>query len=241
MPRIKKKSPAYVQIADHYRAQIRDGLLPPGAKLPSVIAMAKDWHVSTQTTARALRALAVEGAVFATPNGTFAADAQIITRTPLERVRAGSALRPGEAVEVTAAGIVIALPYVAELLGIDQGGAVIRREEVTSRDGRPVMLSVDWIPGLDAVSAGELLALAPVEGGIAAFTARARGRTLTHGEDHLRGRACDQREADHLRVPPGSPVLAGVHLLSDAKGPLLYGEWVLRPDLVVRYAYQLGQ
>ena len=66
----------------------------------------------------------------------------------------------------------------------------------------------------------------------------ATGRTVTLGRDHLRGRAADAREAGALRLPVGSPILAGTHVWSDDAGVLLYGEWVLPPDQVISYEYQ---
>jgi len=139
---------------------------------------------------------------------------------------------------VTAAESVQAPNYVAELLGIEIGELVIRREEITYRHARPVMLSVDWIPAANVMEAAELTAREPVEGGLLGLVERATGRGATHGRDHIRGRASDGREADALRLPVGGPVLAGVHLWSDENGPLIYGEWVMPPDQVISYEYE---
>jgi GntR family transcriptional regulator len=63
------------------------------------------------------------------------------------------------------------------------------------------------------------------------------GRRATYGRDYVRGRASDAREAGALRLPVGSPILAGTHVWSDDEGVILYGEWCMPPDQVVSWDY----
>jgi GntR family transcriptional regulator len=241
VPELDRPLPPYVQIANHYRDAILGGELAPGAKLPSLTELAQTWNVATNTAAKAIGHLQVEGAIYTSPRGSFVADGDVLASTPAARARAGAARRhrpPVEGVRVTAAESIPAPNYVAELLGIDLAELVIRREEITYRHARPVMLSVDWIPATNVMEAAELTATEPIDGGLLALVERVTGRAVTHGRDHIRGRASDGREADALRLAVGGPILAGVHIWSDDDGVILYGEWVMPPDQVISYEYQ---
>ena len=242
MPRADRPLPLYAQLANHYRAAIRDGLLVPGQQLPPITQLAAEWNVSVSTAAKAIGQLQVEGVIWTSPQGSFVSDKDVITRTPRDRITASAPQRSttnGERVIVTAAEIVAAPNYVAELLGVPIATEIVRREEITHRRSQPRMLSVDWIPPIgSAMLAAEATSPEPIPGGTIGLVERATGRTVTLGRDHLRGRAADAREAGALRLPVGSPVLAGTHVWADDDGVLLYGEWVLPPDQVISYEYQ---
>ena len=57
----KTGRPAYLQIADDLRAQIRDGSLPPGAPLPSTTRLATHYDVSLSVVKMAVGILRNEG------------------------------------------------------------------------------------------------------------------------------------------------------------------------------------
>jgi len=57
----KTGRPAYLQIADDLRAQIRDGSLPPGAPLPSTTRLAAHYGVSLSVVKMAVGILRNEG------------------------------------------------------------------------------------------------------------------------------------------------------------------------------------
>jgi len=240
MLRPDRPLPIYAQIANFYRDLILNGELQPGARLPAVSEIAESWGVASGTAAKAIGQLQVEGAVYTSTQGSFVADGDVIPRTPSERVRAAKRVKTnGDTVEVTAAGIVKPPNYVAELLGVPIGEQVVRREEITWHRGRVTRFAVDWLSGAGMeIAAPELVQQVPVPGGIIAFAERAKRRKVTHGRDYLRGRASDDREATALRTPIGGPVLAGTHVLGDADGVILYGEWVLPPDLTVSYEWE---
>jgi GntR family transcriptional regulator len=237
VPTPDRPLPIYAQIANHYRDAILNGDLKAGQRLPAVAEIAEEWGVAAGTAARALSQLQVEGAIYTSPQGSFVSDGDVIRRAPSERIKSAKRVKTnGESVEVTDAGIVTAPNYVADLLGVMIGTQVIRREEITWHKGHPLTLAVDWIPVADdAVLAGELVAKAPIKGGPASVIASSTGRRIIHWRDHVRGRAADAREAGALRLPVGSPILAGAHLWSDDEGVILYGEWVMPPDRVVSW------
>jgi DNA-binding GntR family transcriptional regulator len=55
--------PAYLQIADALREQLRSGEYPPGARLPSERELVERWGVSSRTIRVALDQLRGEGLV----------------------------------------------------------------------------------------------------------------------------------------------------------------------------------
>jgi GntR family transcriptional regulator len=241
LPEVQRSVPAYAQIADHYRDLIRSGQLSPGSKLPSISDIATDWGVARATAAQAINRLQVERAVTTSTQGTFVSSDEIVTRTPGDRIRATLPHRvgPDETIQTTAAEAVRAPDYVANLLNLDPGSEVIRREEISTIDGRPRMLSVDWIPASSTLVALGALERAPLDGGIAHFLETVTHRRITHAQDHLRGRSADTREATALQIPVGSPILAGVHIWSDPDDVVLYGEWVIPPDHDISYTYEV--
>jgi GntR family transcriptional regulator len=246
-----KDSPGRDRAAAYVRGLIQDGKLPPDSQVPSIRAIADEVGVSRQTAQDAVQLLAGAGwvhrdgdrnAYLVSASQPGSQRAGWITRTPGERTRPPWPPVPaeGDAVTVTAAASVAAPDYVADLLALDPGAdkrEVIRREEVITRDGRPYMLTVDWIPAPNVLLVAELTGPVPIEGGPEAAIRRHTGRRVTQGADYLRGRAADKREAGHLGLPAGSPILAGAHIWSDDEGPLLYGEWCMPPDQVVMYPY----
>lgn len=64
--------PPSVQLAEIIRGQIRNGELPPGSALPSIVRLAGQYHLATSTVVKAIRLLKAEGLVFGVAgHGTF--------------------------------------------------------------------------------------------------------------------------------------------------------------------------
>ena len=64
------------QIYARLRAQIEDGTLPPGARLPSITSLSQDYGVAMTTVRKALDALKADELVVTSPMGTFVAGKQ---------------------------------------------------------------------------------------------------------------------------------------------------------------------
>lgn len=240
MPPAERPVPPYLQIANSYRSEILDGRRNVGDRLPAIATIASEWHVSASTAAKAIGLLQVEGLIYTSPQGSYVSDPHGTSRTPKDRVSASPLHRigsNGETIVVTEVGIVGAPPYVADVLGIEPGTLIIRREEISHHGGRPRALSVDWLPESSREVAPDLLERAPIPGGAITLIEQTMGRHVTHGRDYVRGRAADAREAGALRLPVGSPILAGTHVWSDEEGVILYGEWCMPPDQVIGYDY----
>ena len=56
--------PAYMQVADALRAEIRGGRIPPGSQLPSYEALMRKYEVSITVVRSAVRELKTEGIVY---------------------------------------------------------------------------------------------------------------------------------------------------------------------------------
>ncbi|MFG1824261.1 winged helix-turn-helix domain-containing protein [Microbispora bryophytorum] len=59
----KTGRPAYMQIADELRGQIRSGSLPPGAALPSINQLCERYEVSASVVKAAISVLRTEGLI----------------------------------------------------------------------------------------------------------------------------------------------------------------------------------
>lgn len=239
---ISEPSP-YMRIADHYRRQIIDGELAPGAKLPTIKALADEHGVATATAANAMQQLAVEGYVYTSPRrGTFVSDTALAASSPRDRLdrvrRTGSIQGQGETARVTSAQIVVPPVYVAELYGLDDGDQVVRREWVTGRGQTRLSLNVTWHPAQFAAQVPELLSTAPSSPGhLIEKILQTTGRAITHARDDFHARKADEREAGMLGVAVRSTILAGAHRWSDDFGLIEYGEWVLPERHVIGYEY----
>ncbi|MFC3996951.1 GntR family transcriptional regulator [Nocardiopsis sediminis] len=233
--------PLYAQIADHYRDRITRGELSPGDRLPSITAIVEKWEVSQRTAQRAIETLRAEKLVTVSrPHGTHVA--------PMRAAQGGrdviaepTGSADSDAVEVLSADIVDAPAYVADLLGIEPdesgGRKASRREAVTYRGDTPVRLSVSWAAPWAFQTTPELLEPRLVNGLRA--IARSTGRVATRGTDAVEGRAADEREAGHLNLRVGAPILAGASVWSDGKGAVEYREWVCPPGHIVTHEYDV--
>lgn len=64
----------YLQLADILRGQIERGDVAPSARLPSVLALSRDYGIAPVTARKALRVLVDEGLATVSPGrGTFVA------------------------------------------------------------------------------------------------------------------------------------------------------------------------
>lgn len=249
MPRAQRVDPPYVQVANHFRRMILDGKLTEGDRLPPVEEIGQEWGISRATAARSIGQLQVEGYVRTSPQGTFVETLKPVSDTPrdrMTRVRKTGEPRAEAEMEIIRAAELIRVPvYVAELMDLDPAGEVVRREWVTvagrKPQAEPVMLSVSWTdPALvDAVP--ELLSTKSSDGGsMVGKVEAATNRRVSHGEDHMHGRAADQREATALGLSVGTPILAGAYLWVDDNGGVLeYGEFCLPPRRTTRYEYEV--
>ncbi|WP_432093733.1 GntR family transcriptional regulator [Streptomyces sp. bgisy100] len=241
-----------IRIAEFYRQLIRDGHIVPGDRLPTVREMSEQHSAATATVRAAMGWLRVEGWIVTTQRGSFVAEQTTNAASPRDRLdrvrRRGSVLADGETKRVVGADLIVPPLYVAELFDQDPGAQVVRREYVVGSGAQRLALEVDWYPAEFAELVPDLLETVPGQrigdqpgrgDDLLALIEAATGRTVRHGRDAMHGRAADQREANHLGIPTGAPILAGTHEWSDDDGVMVYGEWCLPQRLTIGYEYQL--
>lgn len=232
------------EIIDHYRIQIRTGVLRPGERLPSSRALASEHSISEPTARKVLSALRVGGYTQTTQRGSYVAQRPPGIDSSQDRlrraVRTGTTAADAEKQEAITADLRIAPTYIAEIYDIEPGDQVVRREYVIRSAEIVTALHVDWYPAPFAVQVPALLSTAERTGGeLLTAIEQATGRAVTHGRDAVRGRAADEREANALKLLTGAAILAGAHAWSDDTGLLVYGEWCIPTNIEVGYNYDI--
>lgn len=235
--------PRYMQLAETLRRAILDGDLQEGQRLPAQREHAAELGVAVATLSRALEQLQVEGLIRTSQRGTYVASAPIASASARDRItrvmRTGSTLAAGETLVVTAAELVQPPPYILDVLGLDEGDQVVRREWHVGRGSQRRGLHVTWYaPGLAALVPDLLSRASSKAPGLLLQVLRATGRQLDGGRDDLHAREADAREASYLGLRVGAPIIAGAHRLWDTAGDLVeYGEWCLPSLHTVGYEY----
>jgi DNA-binding GntR family transcriptional regulator len=230
----------YVQIIEHYRRQIRDGQLKDGDMLPSGREIAAEFGVSLATAAKVATGLQALGLVTPRPGAGTVVTAP---RPVADRVRGGPLLitlaartpaRPGDKARVVEAGIVDAPQDVAAQFGAERPARVVRRRQVSIRDGATAAVLTSWFPERLADSVPELLSRARL-------TEEIGGYQPAWGEDWISARPPTSAEAREFGVKRGSPVAVVHSRRFDAGDAVIeYSELIARTDtrIVFRYAYQ---
>ncbi|MEU5975207.1 GntR family transcriptional regulator [Streptomyces sp. NPDC047315] len=164
-PKVQRAAPPFMQIAEHFRMKIKEGVLAQDAKLPSIAEISREWGVATATAAKAIKQLQEEGYVRSSSQGTFADLGRKLTSGPdrLQMLRAtGSGFRSGESVEILSAELVPASTDVAEALKVDEGAQVVQRRRVYRDDTGVVAVSTSWLASDLVEAAPELLETGPL-------------------------------------------------------------------------------
>jgi DNA-binding GntR family transcriptional regulator len=235
MPAVERPEPPYLQIAEHFRRQIRSGELKDGDLVPSTRVIAREWQVSAPTAAKALMTLRSEGYVRGVPGiGTVVCAGSTTHYPASDRLRAartaGRIYPPGEHAVIRSAELVPAPPHIADALGLEPAALVIRRHRVTYRDDSPISVSVSWLDGALAEAAPRLLSTERLTGGTVGYIREMTGREAVRGTDQDSARAATGQDAQDLGVEPGSPVATGRNWWYETSGAVLeYGERVSVP------------
>lgn len=235
--------PAYLQIADALREQMRDGTYPPGAKLPSESELRERWQVSSKTVRAALDQLRAEGLLIGRQGvGSFVREQTVPRRLSTDiatslgwyTTLARQGLRPAGQTTVTRAPCPA---KAAEWLGIEPGTVVTVRDRLLATEGEPpVMIATSYFPQWVTDKAPDLAD--PGRGGMPELLRAAFGDT--YSTDVLTVRQPTPTEAERLRIPPGTPVQIIDGGTYDSEGrPLHYIE-VVAGGGRVEFAYMYG-
>jgi GntR family transcriptional regulator len=193
---------------------VRDGLLaaiqarelPVGERIPTEPELCEQFGVSRVTVREAVRSLVESGFLHRVQgSGTYVAFRPSVRHT-LERNLSYSAM-------IEEAGLAFRLRMLslergepsdveAATLGLGADQQVARVHRVRCADDRPVVLSVDAIPG-------HLVEHVPDEGfeGSLYRLLESQGSNVAHGEATLRPVLAESQQAQHLDIEVGSPLL----------------------------------
>jgi DNA-binding GntR family transcriptional regulator len=231
----------YVQIIEHYRREIAAGRLADGDMLPAGREIAAQFAVSIATAAKVATGLQALGLVVARPG---AGTVVIAPRPPADRASGGPLLialtapgpvAAGDKAGVVEAGLVSVPQGVAVQLGIAPPAEVVRRRQVTARDGATVAVLTSWFPARLADAIPGLLTAEPL--------AANDGYQPAWGEDWVAARPPTSAEAREFNIKRGVPVVVISSRRMDAADAVIeYAELIARSDTRVAYRYEfLGE
>jgi GntR family phosphonate transport system transcriptional regulator len=220
------------QIADQVRQAIASGEFEE--KLPSEATLAARFGVNRHTVRGSIAALVQEGVLRAEQGrGTFIIRNQRLTYPIGARTRFSEGLE-GQAKErrgvLLGHAVLPADGRIAEALGVEQGGRVIRLETLSEADGRPVSRATSFFEaerfdGIDeAYAASGSITSALKRFGVEDYFRRSTRISARHASDS---------DLANLRLSPGAIVLVTVYVNVDAGGcPVQYSETRFAADLV---------
>lgn len=214
-----REAPEYLRIAAVVRAQIADGTLQPGARLPTIPDFAAEHGVSETTARGALRELRAEGLIETRKRGgTVVRPRPPIHRMPADRYRT----RPGaretsytrdQGIEWSSYRLdkrferVRASPELAALFEREPGVELLARHFVFNDNGQPTQMSTSYVLWSDV--AGTAVAdpiNEPWPGGTRAQL-RTLGIEVARITESFTCAMPTQREATTLAIGPGVPVV----------------------------------
>ncbi|MFI5554292.1 GntR family transcriptional regulator [Streptomyces sp. NPDC051738] len=220
-PKVQRAAPPFVQIADHFRAKIKDGELPQESKLPSIADVAREWGVATATAAKAIKQLQDEGYVRSSSQGTFVDLGRKLTSGPdrLQMLRAtGSGFRDRETVEILSAELVPAPAHVANGLKINEGDQVVERRRVYRDDDGVVAVSTSYLASDLAEAAPELLETGPLPKMTFGLIEERTGRRAVRRRDVVAMAPVPGDIAEVLGAEVGTPALTLTNQYTDQHG-----------------------
>ncbi|MCJ8142021.1 phosphonate metabolism transcriptional regulator PhnF [Ancylobacter sp. A5.8] len=211
------------QITERIEADIAEGRLTPGQRLPTEMEMAERFGVNRHTLRRALAMLTEQGLVEATPGrGTFVKEAPlrypIAARTRFSEIVSSEGRAPGG--RVVGSHLERASPDIALALRLAPGADVLRLDMVREADGVPITLGTHWY---DAERCRDLDLLAAATGSVTRALEAIGITDYRRLETRITARAADEEERRLLSLQPGRTVMVVESLNGDAqRRPLQY-------------------
>jgi GntR family transcriptional regulator len=217
----------YHDVAARLREQITSGELPPGAPVPSVRALARDYGTTEGRARQALDKLTNEGLITSGTGKTrFVRDRTILyhyaSQAESKRRRVGApadawmtdvkeqGMQPGYLWPSHRVEMVEATDDIARLLNLSPGDLVVVRRRIRTVNGRPDNINDTYYDHTIALQFPEILSPHDVPTGVVALMA-SRGYVQVGYRHELRWRPPTPEEAAALELPPGVAVLVQMH------------------------------
>ncbi|SET47013.1 GntR family transcriptional regulator [Nonomuraea wenchangensis] len=222
------------RIAAELRAAIADGRYQPGAQLPPVRDLAKQYGVSRNTAAKAINILRTEGAIVTRygsgayvreshPIRTLGPDRYARSKWQETRVRAhgedDGREKEQQGTQAQEVEIVPAEEDVAVALGVPIASLVVERSRTVFRDGLPTHTMVSYYRPeevRDTPIMDDRPGMAGRGGSFAILTDL--GLAPQDVDEKLKARMPTTDEVDVLRLPPGEPVVELTRWIKTAEG-----------------------
>jgi GntR family transcriptional regulator len=205
--------PVYLRVLADLRTQIRDGVLEPGARVPSRNAIIARYGVGETAAKHALQVLATEGLIEARAgSGSY-----VRTMPAAGHLEHDRPYFPGSPFGL-AGPVVMSWEHqtqrlrpsrhVMRRLGLAEEDLVTVTRYLLTADGSPVQLATSYEPArLTAHSAVAFPEEGPFAGRGVVERMRAVGVAIDQVVEDISVRACLSAEAAELEIPPGTPVL----------------------------------
>jgi DNA-binding GntR family transcriptional regulator len=221
--------PLYFQVAQRLEDGIRDGALPPGARLENEISLAKRLSVSRPTVRRAIQEVVDKG-LLVRRRGVGTQVVQSHVTRPMELTSFYNDLKDAKLdpqTQVLEHRLLAANSSIAEKLGIPVGDEVLYIRRVRSTGDTPVAVLENYIPpAFSDISQEEL------EKGGLYDPLRERGVNLKIANQKIGARRTVGDESHLLSVDDGAPLLTVERVALDNSGQVIeLGNHCYRPDM----------
>ena len=243
--------PVYLRVLEDLRNRIREGLLGPGARVPSRNAIIANYGVGETAAKHALQVLASEGLIEArTGSGSYVR--QLPAPSHLEHDRLPFPGSPFGVDESAAARRLswehrteqrMPPPHVAARLGADAAGQpVTMTTYLLTADGEPVQLAVSYERAdLTAGSQAAMPEQGPLAGRGVIERMRSVGVHVDEVTEEISVRPALREEYTALALPPGAPVLLVERLHLAAGQVVEAGEIVIAAEKFrLRYRFPVA-
>lgn len=209
----------YRVIASDLRAAIGRGEYPADSRLPGENDLMRQYQVARMTARQALAQLINEGlAVARKGSGVYVRDFRPVIRSGADRLSArgwgsGRSIWSADAghrdltVDQLEVRRAVPPPHIRVLLDLpdDPGALAVTRTRRYVLDGRPVLVSVSYLPA--SLAAGTMMEYRDAGPGGVYARLRELGHPPVRFREDLRARMPEPAEAARLALPPGTPVV----------------------------------
>ncbi|WP_376087249.1 GntR family transcriptional regulator [Roseomonas sp. CCTCC AB2023176] len=232
---LPRAAPFWLRIAEVLRAELRDGIYPPGRPLPGEHELAARFGAARMTLRRAMDALAAEGLLRREAGrGTFAAAAAAAAGNTAGWAADVRGFSAASEVAILALGPAPLPAAPAVALGLEAGLGAMRLERVRRDEAGPFSHALSWVP----LPLGARLPRRRLETGVPLPEILAdRGARMASAEQAIGAEAASPALSAALGVAIGAPLVRLDRTMTDAEGvPFVHTRFLYRAD---RFAYRV--